>query len=355
MQLNNFTVGVRAGVGFGLISSFVLLLGLFGLYNASVLRQSLVYMESVSLVGSRSLGQLRDYQLGTRVISLRMLLNRDPAALNISTARLEELIGLIDKTLHVYSGVVTPSGRASFDELEAAVISYKGVLIHYRKLSDLGAVDEMRVLMNGGLQEISATVGDLYAILLKLNLDESTVQNKEAAGRYSTIWFWSIAALMVSLLLTVVLAWGLTRSIIRPLRNATELARSLANGDLSQRLEPQGSDELAQLTEALTQMQVNLRQTLALISDTSGQLGVACNQAREMTERNLDEVSKQHDEIQQAATAVNEMTIAAEEVASNSVSTSQASKESQAISLRGNQQVQHTMSKYPGPGYAARI
>lgn len=344
MRLNNLTVGVRAGVGFGLIASLVLLLGLFGLYNAKLLRASLINMEHVSLVGSRSLGQIRDYQLGIRIISLRMLLNRDPRLLDVSTARLEELIGLLRGALQSYRRVVTPDARASFEELEALMAGYLERLSHYRNLSDKGQLDDMRALVNGGLQDMSAKTGDLYAALLKLNIEESAHQNAEAAKRYSSIWIWSIVALTLSLLLTVMLAWGLTRSIVKPLRDAIGLARSLADGDLSRKLEPQGTDELAQLTEALAKMQMNLRHTLILINGTSGQLGAACNQARHITQRHLVDVSQQNDEIQQAATAVNEMTVAVEEVASNAVSTSQASNESQRIARRGSLQVQDTVS-----------
>ncbi|WP_420902872.1 methyl-accepting chemotaxis protein [Pseudomonas mosselii] len=49
-------------------------------------------------------------------------------------------------------------------------------------------------------------------------------------------------------------------------------------------------------------------------------------------------------EIEQAATAVNQMTAAVEEVASNAVATSQASRESDQIARRGREQVQATVT-----------
>ncbi|WP_421957959.1 MULTISPECIES: methyl-accepting chemotaxis protein [Pseudomonas] len=91
-------------------------------------------------------------------------------------------------------------------------------------------------------------------------------------------------------------------------------------------------------------MQDNLREALGLINQTAVQLGQSSNDVGQITQRSLKETAQQHDEIEQAATAVNEMTAAVEEVASNAVSTSQVSDDSQRIAERGNRQVQHTLA-----------
>ncbi|MDR6232381.1 methyl-accepting chemotaxis protein [Pseudomonas psychrotolerans] len=344
MNLNNYTIGTRAGLSFAVIAALVLLLGLFGLYNAQSLRGALVHTESVSLAGSRALAQIRDNQLGIRVITLRMMLNREPAVLTPTVARLEVLIGLLDKAMQDYRQVVTEQGRASFEQLDATIANYRTLLGQYRKLSDQGDVESMRTLLNGGIQDASNKTGDLFNALLKVNVEESNVYTAEATQRYQAIWFGSLGVLGVALLLTILLAWGLTRSIVQPLRSAIAAARAMAAGDLRQTLQVRGRDEPSQLLEALAGMQASLRQALGLINDTADQLGGACGEVSRITQRNLGEVSQQHDEIQQAATAVNEMTAAVEEVAGNAVSTSQASDQSQLLVQRGSQQVQHTLT-----------
>ena len=344
MNLNNYNIGTRAGLSFAVIAALVLLLGLFGLYNAASLRSALVHTESVSLAGSRSLAQIRDNQLGIRVITLRMMLNREPAVLTPTVARLEVLIGLLDKAMQDYRQVVTDQGRSSFEQLDATIANYRTLLGQYRTLSDQGDVEAMRTLLNSGIQDASNKTGDLFNALLKTNIEESNAYTAEATQRYQTIWIGSLVVLGLALLLTIALAWGLTRSIVKPLRAAIAAARAMADGDLRQTLQVQGRDEPSQLLEALAGMQASLRQALGLINDTADQLGGACGEVSRITQRNLGEVSQQHDEIQQAATAVNEMTAAVEEVAGNAVSTSQASDQSQLMVQRGTQQVQHTLA-----------
>ncbi|WP_295460361.1 methyl-accepting chemotaxis protein [uncultured Pseudomonas sp.] len=344
MNSNNYSIGTRAGLSFAVIAALVLLLGLFGLYNAHSLRSALIHTEDVSLAGSRSLAQIRDNQLGIRVITLRMMLNREPAVLQPTVDRLQVLLGLLDKAMQDYRKVVTDQGRPSFEQLDATIGNYRTLLGQYRTLSDQGDLDGMRALLNGGIQDASNKTGDLFNALLKTNVEESNAYTAEATQRYQAIWFGSLTVLGVALLLTIALAWGLTRSIVKPLRAAISAARSMADGDLRQTLQVQGRDEPSQLLEALAGMQASLRQALGLINATSDQLGSACGEVSRITQRNLGEVAQQHDEIQQAATAVNEMTAAVEEVAGNAVSTSQASDDSQRIAQRGSQQVQHTLS-----------
>jgi len=344
MNSNNYSIGTRAGLSFAVIAALVLLLGLFGLYNAHSLRSALIHTEDVSLAGSRSLAQIRDNQLGIRVITLRMMLNREPAVLQPTVDRLQVLLGLLDKAMQDYRTGVTDQSRPSFEQLDATIGTYRTLLGQYRTLSDQGDLDGMRTLLNGGIQDASNKTGDLFNALLKTNVEESNAYTAEATQRYQAIWFGSLAVLGVALLLTIALAWGLTRSIVKPLRAAISAARSMADGDLRQTLQVQGRDEPSQLLEALAGMQASLRQALGLINATADQLGGACGDVGRITQRNLDEVGQQHDEIQQAATAVNEMTAAVEEVARNAVSTSEASDESQRVVQRGTQQVQHTLS-----------
>ncbi|WP_444547577.1 methyl-accepting chemotaxis protein [Pseudomonas syringae] len=73
-------------------------------------------------------------------------------------------------------------------------------------------------------------------------------------------------------------------------------------------------------------MQDSLKSTIHQIADASNQLASAAEELNAVTEDGSRGLIRQNDEIQQAATAVTEMTSAVEEVARNAISTSEASK-----------------------------
>lgn len=117
----------------------------------------------------------------------------------------------------------------------------------------------------------------------------------------------------------------------------------VASGNLTETVEPQGRDEVTRLQQALKTMQINLRDTLQRISGSATQVASAAEELNAVTHEGSRSLQQQNNEIEQAATAVNQMTAAVEEVASNAVSTSTASQQSSKSALEGRQRVQETV------------
>ncbi|WP_408581875.1 methyl-accepting chemotaxis protein [Pseudomonas saudiphocaensis] len=149
--------------------------------------------------------------------------------------------------------------------------------------------------------------------------------------------------MLLAALATVILAMLLTRSIVRPLNEAVTIAEVVASGNLTHRIDVVGRDEPARLLTALKTMQDSLRNTIQSISDSSNQLASAAEELNAVTEDSTRGLHQQNHEIEQAATAVNEMTAAVDEVARNAVATSEASRESDATAQQGRQQVIRTV------------
>ncbi|WP_438866134.1 methyl-accepting chemotaxis protein [Pseudomonas abieticivorans] len=90
-------------------------------------------------------------------------------------------------------------------------------------------------------------------------------------------------------------------------------------------------------------MQQSLIDTLRLIGDSSHQLAAAAEEMTAITNQTSGDLNNQNAEIQQAATAVNEMTAAVEEVARNAVSTADASSASTTTTQLGRERVDTTI------------
>ncbi|WP_425540437.1 methyl-accepting chemotaxis protein [Pseudomonas fluorescens] len=91
-------------------------------------------------------------------------------------------------------------------------------------------------------------------------------------------------------------------------------------------------------------MQANLRGTLQLIRQSAGQMAASATDLNGITDQSSRSLQKQTAEIEQAATAVNEMTSAADEVARNAVSTSESTRVSNETAREGQHRVGETVS-----------
>jgi methyl-accepting chemotaxis protein len=117
----------------------------------------------------------------------------------------------------------------------------------------------------------------------------------------------------------------------------------VASGDLTGELASTGRDEPARLMQALQSMRQSLRDTIERIGLSATQLASAAEELNAVTEESNRSLGRQHDEIELAATAVNQMSAAVEEVARNAASTSEAATTSESVALSGREQVEETV------------
>jgi methyl-accepting chemotaxis protein len=152
-----------------------------------------------------------------------------------------------------------------------------------------------------------------------------------------------LLGIVIAFLVAVALGILITRMITRPLAMAVSSAQRIAGGDLTQSISTTRGDEAGQLLNALADMQGGLKHTLQQIASASDQLASAAEELSAVTEESTRGLTRQNDEIQQAATAVNEMTAAVEDVARHAMSTSEASKAATEDAAHGRTQVDHTL------------
>ncbi|MES2143874.1 MAG: MCP four helix bundle domain-containing protein, partial [Pseudomonadota bacterium] len=80
----------------------------------------------------------------------------------------------------------------------------------------------------------------------------------QARSRYETSRVIAVAAIVLGLALAAWFGFILIRAITRPLDAAVKLARGVAEGDLTQRIDVHSTDEVGQLMQALKDMNASL-------------------------------------------------------------------------------------------------
>ncbi|WP_460089007.1 methyl-accepting chemotaxis protein [Pseudomonas sp. S2_E02] len=343
MLLRQLNIAPRAALGFALIAVLVALLGVFALGQMSSIRDSEVAVENQWLPSIRGGDEIREIMLRIRTISLRMALDQD--ANNIATYRsqmdtrdkeLSEKIAAYDKL------VDTPEGQQLYDQFKKTFAAYRNGIAQSFALAEQGKRDELTRLLLVDMKTVVDGSGKQLNDLANLFAKQVAAESQKSAAHYENSR--TIVSLFIALaaLATVALAMMLTRSIVRPLSSAVSAAESVAQGDLTRPIETHGNDEVSRLLKALATMQQNLRETLQGISGSATQLATAADELNAVTLDSTQGLQQQNNEIEQAATAVNQMTAAVEEVARNAVSTSDATRQSSESAHLGQVRVSET-------------
>ena len=344
MSIRNMNIAPRAFLGFAFIAALVIGLSVFSVNRMALIRQATIDMESNQLPSIATLSVMLENSLRLRITSFRTLVNREPASLRETDARIAELIGKLQTAKKAYAALPTGAEElAVFKQFEATLSTFLEIQAKVLELSGQNKIEDMRVLINTRMKEATDLMGAQINQLILMNTKSATDAAALSRQEYDSANLGIIGVSVVAVLLTILLAWLLTRSIVNPLSRAVRAAEEIAAGDLTRPIEVDGKDEAAQLLLALVTMQRNLRQTIELISGSSTQLASAAEELSAVTEESSRGLQQQNNEIEQAATAVNEMTAAVEEVARNAVSTSEASQQSNQTARQGRDRVVDTV------------
>ncbi|WP_348738949.1 methyl-accepting chemotaxis protein [Pseudomonas rhodesiae] len=234
--------------------------------------------------------------------------------------------------------------RAAGDKLDNVLPSYISSAERITAMLDSGKIDQARAELNTTNNELFRQTRELIRVIIESNnrqIKEGAIAADELRNSALT---WMISGIVLAFIIAITVGVLITRLITRPIAQAVQSAQRIASGDLTHAILTERTDEAGQLLMALSDMQGGLKSTLMEIANASDQLASAAEELSAVTDESTRGLTRQNDEIQQAATAVNQMTAAVDEVAGNAVSTSEASRQATAEAEDGRQQVEQAVS-----------
>lgn len=166
-----------------------------------------------------------------------------------------------------------------------------------------------------------------------------------AGSRYLMASGLTVFFILLTLTLVAGGWWFMQKVLLQPLQLAGQHFECMASGDLTRQIRVDNNNELGRLFAGLEHLQQSQKQTISQISGTADQLASAAEELNVVTVQSSSGLAMQNAELQQAATAVNELTVAIEDVAQNAVSTSDASMASNKLALQSRTEMQRTIDE----------
>lgn len=318
---------------FGLCALITFVVGALGSRGISHLSESLRLVFSNNLVSVAKTAEARSWAIEQHLDLYRLVgaaVAQAPGGIDGDILRSMTASRVAsEKAFAIYRATpLTDEERAAGDRMEKDWPAYQVQVQRVISALQLGDSSSAQSIMSGDLLRSYNTVMDELAVMVESNYR----QVEEGARHANESERSAITALYIGIGLAFFAALGLggrvSRMISRPIAAAVANAERIAKGDLTNDISSNGvvRDETGQLLMALASMQDDLKATVLQIANASCQLASSAEELNAVTENSSRSLLCQNDEIQQAATAVTELTSAVEEVANNAFSTSEASK-----------------------------
>ena len=349
MNLTNYSVGRRLGMGFAIIIGIFLCVGWATLFTASKLRDAEdinTHTYKVLDKGTAMLAAMVNMETGTRGF---LLAGEDKFLAPLTT-------GIADFEQH-WNDVKrltsdNPVQQKRLDEIKARQLEFKGVadaMIRMRRAVIAGSKTMPELLTEFGLGRDKAAMDafrQLEADFEKMERDLQSERRANAEAMRALNRNAIIGGSLIALLVAITLGIINTRAITSPLQQALALTKAVANGDLRTDIRVAGRDETAQLLNALKTMQTNLAEVVGGVRHNAE--GVASASAQ-IAQGNADLSRRTEDQasaLEETAASMEELGSTVRQNADNARQANQLAQGASSVAARGGEvvsQVVHTM------------
>ncbi|NWA02084.1 methyl-accepting chemotaxis protein [Pseudomonas gingeri] len=341
--MRNLKIPVRSALSFAVITALLIVLGLVSLWNMSAIRTLAAQLEERSMASVIAADRVNSTALKLLLESRRLIAQSNASTKDATIENIRAFRTTLLGQLQDYSAYISDEHEQQlFKVVSDGIQRLTRLADSCIDFSQKGQYAEGALLLDEQVP-LNKLMQQAIDQLVQLNIDKARQSGLDSAHTYNVSLDFTIAMIIFASLATLVLAYCFTRSITVPLKYALSINDTIARGDLRSEIVIEGKDELSALLQSARTMQGNLRDTIRLIGDSSTQLASAAEEMSAVTGESSRGLQRQNQEIEQAATAVNQMTVAVNDVARNAASASTAARSSGESSQTGSDRVMHTV------------
>jgi methyl-accepting chemotaxis protein-1 (serine sensor receptor) len=340
MTLAHLSLRVKLGLAFGVLLALVLAVSSLSLVSLGTADDNFEgFVEGIT-ARTATANSLRN-AVDARAIAARNLVlviksndiqleteqvKRSHADVQSSLAKLKELAKAPD---------VPEKARDLIAKIDAVEQSYGPVALKIVDFAFKGEKDAAVADMNEKCRPLLAQLvkaSDEYAAFsASVAARLATASNVQYAHQRNIL----VGAAVLSVLIAVVAAYLVTRSITVPVGEALKLAEAVARGDLTQDVKTDGKDEVSRLLTALSKMNASLA---SIVSQVRGSSESIATGSAQIATGNLDlsqRTEEQASALQQTAATMEELTATIKNNSDNAQQANQLALSATAIASRG--------------------
>ena len=287
----------------------------------------------------------------------------------VSTGQLDQVVRLLDSNQLIIAKAVTANPAESgkqMDKVDANILAINQVWGEYvvnvrnpeeKAIADQFAQDRKKMVIEGLLPAVAALrahdtrlateilngpIAQLFMpvetginALIKLQSDIAKKEFERSQSIYQMVRTSFIAGVLFGLLLAAFSGLWLVRAISRPLEQAVKIARGVAAGDLTQKIEVRSQDETGQLMQALKDMNDSLVKIAGDVRSGTDTIATASSQ---IAAGNLDLSSRTEEQassLEETASSMGKLTSAVQQNSDNARQANQLAASAAQVAAKG--------------------
>ena len=305
-------------LSFGAVLALTLLLGVVTIASMGRLNAASNQLSSQSLPSMRFILALKSALNTTRRYEMEQLLATDPARVDKYDEMIARMVAKVDKLQGQFQGTITNGeDRQLLAQLVAVRADYAVERARMVELRKQGRRDEVLAIAEGRSFKLINQSADVIDKIAQRTQDQGDANSDAAEAQYLSARNQAIALLAASIVIGMLLAAWVARIVSRPLQHAVDVARRVADGDLTANVRVTSRDESGQLMAALRHMNDSLQRLVGQVRGSTDTIATASSQIAAGNQDLSSRTEQQASSLEETASSMEELTATVKQNADN--------------------------------------
>ena len=346
--LGQLKLGRRLALGFGLVLTLLVALAAAAWVALQDVKADLDEITDNAVPSLQVAATLKTHALNLRRYEYNHLVSKGEASM-------KEMEGLIARTqadmvrsFADYEKLVSnDADRAIWQAARRDADHYMSLWKPIEALSRQNAeesINKAEALMTGESRQAFTSLNEDLDKLWAFNVDQAVAFKKTAEVSFRDGVQQVLGVAVLALLVGVVAALLITRSIVGPIRRSLAVAEAVAAGDLTQRVAAEGKDETAQLLKAMDHMTTRLSELVTSVRLNAEGVATASAQIAQGNQDLSSRTEQQASALEETSASMEEMGSTAQQNADNARTASQLATSASGVAQQGGEVVGQVVS-----------
>ncbi|KAA9001182.1 HAMP domain-containing protein [Affinibrenneria salicis] len=336
MNISNWRIGFRLGGGFSLLILLLILVGSIAIVNLGRFHERVDTIVTkdypLTVKGNNLINGLNDALLEIQLL----LVLTEPEQIN---RKVEDVKAISQKLTALLDDLQnTANDEKSQVILRDIMRSREAFLATYSKVVQFslsGERERGQAEFMDVMRPVQHTYKEQVTKLINSQDERMSASEREVLESYHFSRSLLVSMIVFGLLAGAMIAWLITRSVVRPIKDALQVAEKVANGDLTSSINVTRRDETGQLLLALDNMNGSLRAIVSQVRDGAETISTAASQIAAGNQDLSARTEEQASSLEETASSLEQLTSTIKNTAEN---THQATS----IAAEASQTAQHS-------------
>ncbi|MBN6149702.1 MCP four helix bundle domain-containing protein [Xanthomonas sp. AmX2] len=305
-------IGVRLTCAFLFVAAIGACIGWIGILNSGKINHYATLLYERELLGLSNLKEanINLIYAGRARSNLQLATTQEDRAKHMASIDryTASMVEYMDKARATFDSPEAKTKLDRFDQVWKEYLARRNQFIEMATQQSLPEANPELMELSKSVRSSSDELDELMTELSTLKEANAAAASEQTDAIYANGSKTLIAIIIAGVAIGIGLGFVISRSVTRPIERAVEVANGLAEGDLTMQIETRGTDETAQLLQAMQRMLEKLQQVVGEVNASAQNLAGASEEVSATAQSLSQAATEQAAGVEETSASLEQMT-----------------------------------------------